>query len=298
MSDEQVSREIPTPTNIREGDEFYRNNLSTAPGQKLMFEPAAELIEIPSHGIFYHNITDDVDIIEKGSIRVRPLTVHEEKILTTARLVKSGQALDMVFKNVIKSGGKNGEPLDPGLLLSSDRVYLMLWLRAVSYGNIYKFNLACPNNACGKRFEYEVDLSSHPISEMPMDPDNMPTEPFKFQLPFSKYTLLYRLPRGKDEFEIMKLQNQPKKIDDTDNTLVTRMSSVIYKIIDPEGNEIDNKYISQFIESMRAGDASSFRDELSRVDSGIDDIKGIRCPHCDHEFDTPIPITENFFRTT
>lgn len=299
MSD---NREIPTPSNVKPGDDFYQNadlsTGSTSGGQSLMFEPAAELIDLPSHGVLYKNISDDPDVTEKGAIRVRPMTVHEEKILTTPRLVRSGQALDMVFKNVIKSMGKNGQPLDPGELLSSDRVYIMLWLRAVSYGNIYKFNLTCPNNACGRKFEYEVDLGEHPITEMPVEDGKVPQEPFKFQLPFSKYTLIYRLPRGKDEMEIIKLQNQPKKMNDADETIVQRMSSAIQAILDPNGEEIPKQHIQPFVESMRAGDASAFRNELERVDSGIDDIKGIRCPHCDHEFDSPIPITENFFRTT
>lgn len=290
---------IPTPTNARPGDDFYEKSelatgAGTSGGQSLMFEPAAELIDLPSHGKLYAGITDDPDILERGAIRVRPMTVNEEKILTTPRLVRSGQALDMVFQNVIKSQGKGGQPINPGDLLSSDRVYIMLWLRAVSYGNEYKFNLTCPSAACTKRFEYEVDLGEHPIDEMPDGAE----EPFTYTLPFSKYELTFRLPRGLDEMEIIKLQNQPKKMNDTDESIVKRMSSCILAIKDPNGQELPHNVIEPFVESMRAGDASAFREELARVDSGIEDIKGIRCPHCDHEFDTPIPITENFFRTT
>lgn len=294
----QLAGVIPRPSNLKPGDNFYENVDSVTSGptsQNLIFEPAAELVEIPSHGYLYKDITDDPEILEKGAIRIRPMTVHEEKILATARLVKSGQALDMVFANVIKSKGKGDERLDPGMLLSSDRVYIMLWLRSISYGNIYKFNLICPSTLCQKRFEFEVDLNNHPISEIT---DASISEPFEFELPFTKHKLSFRLPRGRDEIEIIKLQNQPKKMNEIDDSIVKRLSSIIFEIFDPEGNKLPTKHIDPFVESMIAGDASSFRNELERIDSGIEDIKGIQCPHCDYEFDTPIPITENFFRTS
>lgn len=277
---------IQEPRNTRPGDTFYKSNQTAGSG--LMFEPPAELVEIPSHGYLYGKVTNDPDILERGSIKIRPMTVHEEKILTTSRIVKSGQALDMIFDNCIKSDIRSGD------LLSSDRVFLMLWLRSISYGNLYKFNLTCQNSSCGKRFEYEVDLSEHPIKEIE-DPDVK--EPFEITLPIMKYKVWVRLPRGKDEIEIIKMQNKPKKINDTDESIVQRLSSVIQKIEDPDGNEVPADQYQAFVESLVGRDASAIRNALDRNDAGVEDIKGIQCPHCDFEFDTPIPITENFFRS-
>jgi len=274
--------------NISPDDTFYQKKNDKS--QKMMFEPKAQLIELPSHGYLYREVTNDPDIIEKGSIRIRPMTVNEEKILTTPRMVKSGQALDGVFQNCIKSDINSED------LLSSDRVYLMLWLRSVSYGNEYKFDLTCPNDSCGKRFEYMVDLTNHPITEME-NPDI--SEPFKFHLPLMGYDVYFRLPRGKDEIEMIKMQNEPKGLNDSDETIVRRMSSVIFEIKDPEsGESIPKNQIEEFVNSMVAGDASLFRDEMVKLDAGVEDIKGITCPHCGHEFDSPIPVTENFFRST
>ena len=276
---------LPQTRNSTPGDAVNNNIVK---GQKLMFEPPAELVEIPSHGYLYKSITSDPDIIEKGSVRIRPMTVSEEKILATTRLVKSGQALDMVFQNCIKSS------IDVTQMLSSDRVFLMLWLRSISYGNVYKFNMTCTNTACAKRFEYSVDISSHPIKEMKEDV----TEPVQVQLPISKYNIYFRLPRGVDELEMMKLSNQPKKLNDTDDTVVKRLKSTVIKITDAEGAPLDPKYYEDFIESLIARDASVWRNKIEEVDAGIEDIKGISCPHCETEFDSPIPITENFFRVS
>jgi len=282
--------DIPQPKNTPPGDDFYQKAeaVSTASGAgEFFFEPGAELVEIPSHGYLYGEITDDPDILERGSVRVRPMTVKEEKILSTTRLVRSGQALDLIFKNVIKS------KIDPGKLLSSDRVFIMLWLRSVSYGNIYKFNLQCPS--CQGRFEYEVDLGNHPIRELE---DENVKEPFELVLPVSKTKVYYRLPRGIDEIEIIKIQNQPKKMNDSDNSIVSRLASILLKVELQDGKEVPSKYYQQFVESLVARDASIFRQALQENDSGIEDIKDIDCPHCGYEYDTAIPITENFFRTT
>ena len=278
------------PSNLNPNDAFYtQKGANKQSAQKMMFEPKAQLVELPSHGYLYKGITNDEEVLA-GSIRIRPMTVNEEKILTTPRMVKSGQALDGVFQNCIKSDINVGE------LLSSDRVYLMLWLRSVSYGNIYKFNMTCPSQTCEKRFEHSVDLSNHPINEM-QDPEVK--EPFTFHLPVMGYDLAFRLPRGKDEVEMIKMQNEPKALNASDETLVKRMSSVIFSITDPETKkELPKDQIDSFINSMVAGDASLFREELIRLDAGVEDIKGIACPHCGHEFDSPIPITENFFRST
>lgn len=286
---------IPTPKNVKPGDQFYETvkSVPSNSSQTSLFLPPAEFVELPSHGILYGGITDDPDILEKGGLKIRPMTVQEEKILSTPRLMKSGQAIDMVFQNVIQSKGLNGQPLDVGQLLSSDRVFIMLWLRSVSYGNEYKFNIQCP--ACQQRFEHVVDLSSHPIKEMNLE-DKI-SEPLKFTLPISKFTLTYRLPRGIDEVELMKLNNSAKKVNQTDESIVKRLQSLIIGI-EKDGQVVPKEQFQIFVESLIAGDASAFRQELEKVDAGIEDIKDIACPSCDYEFDTSIPITENFFRTT
>lgn len=277
---------IEEPRNSKPGDSLYETNQAT--GSNLMFEPPAELVELPSHGYLYKDVTDDPDILEKGSIKVRPMTVHEEKILTTSRLVKSGQALDMIFQNCIKSR------INPGELLSSDRVFVMLWLRSISYGNVYKFNLICQNPSCGRRFEHEVDLSEHPINEIE---DDTIEEPFELTLPVMKYKVQFRLPRGKDEVEIIKMQNKPKKMNDTDESIVQRLASILVRVEDPQGNEIPKSQYQRFVDSLVGRDASAIRNKIDDKDAGVEDIKGVQCPHCDYEFDTPIPITESFFRS-
>ena len=281
--------DFPMPKNVRPGDNFYTEGKQPGVANKFFFEPPAELVTLPSHGYLYKNVTSDPDIVENGSIKIRPMTVEEEKILATPRLVRSGQAIDMVFEACIKS------KIDPKELLSSDRVFLMLWLRSISYGNIYKFTLTSPEPGNPVRFEYQVDLSNHPITEF-TDPEI--TEPFEYTFPKCKYKVSFRLPRGKDEIEIMKMGNAPKKIDDKDETIVKRLTSIIMKLVSPDGEEVPQAYYQSFVNQLMAGDASSWRNKLQELDCGVEDIKDIQVPGSDYVFDTPIPITESFFRVT
>lgn len=262
------------------------NNTATA-GSNMMFEPDAELVEIPSHGYLYKNVTNDPDILERGSLRIRPMTVHEEKILTTSRLVRSGQALDLIFRNCIKSD------IDPSELLSSDRIYVMLWLRSISYGNTYKFWIQSQDPSNPGRFQWEVDLNEHPIKEFT---DSKIAEPFEVELP-SGYKIWFRLPRGKDELEIIKMQNQPKGMDDTDDTIVKRLSSIIIKATRKTGEEIPAAQYDAFVNSLIARDASAFRNKIDEIDCGIEDII-VTDPRTGYEFSSSIPITEDFFRVT
>lgn len=278
---------IPTPQNARPNDELFQKT-TIVQSQDSPLDPPAELVDLPSHGYLYKNSTDDPDVLS-GKIKIRPMTVKEEKILSTVRLVKSGQALDLVFKNCIKSAIPTEE------LLSSDRSFLMIWLRSISYGNTYRFKLQCPDAGCQKKFETEIDLSGHPVKELE---DDTVQEPFEIILPVSKQKVLFRLPRGKDEMEIMKSNNQPKKLNEADEDVLKRLTSSIIKITLPDGTVVSEKEKNAIVESWIARDSSTLRNEIEKRDCGIEDIKGIKCPYCGNEFDTPIPITENFFRVT
>ena len=100
-----------------------------------------------------------------------------------------------------------------------------------------------------------------------------------------------------DEIELIKMNNSAKKVNQTDNSIVKRLQSLIMKV-ERDGTEVPPSQHAAFVESLIAGDASAFRQELERVDAGVEDIKDISCPSCGYEFDTSIPVTESFFRTT
>jgi hypothetical protein len=253
----------------------------------LMFEPEAENIEIPSKNYLYRDILKDNDALQNGYLKIRPMTVNEEKILTTNRLVKTGQALDLIFSNCIKTD------IDPAEILSSDRVFIMLWLRKISYGEKYRFWVQSQDPSNQSRFEWEIDLNTIGVKSF-NDPEIR--EPFTTKLP-SGYEITFRLPRGKDELEIIKMGNQPKGMDSTDETIVKRLSSIIIEAKLKDGKVIPPTQYDSFINSLITRDASAFREAIDEIDCGIDDIEIID-PQTGYTWTQSIPITASFFATS
>lgn len=249
------------------------------------YENAAELVEIPSHGIFYSSVTTDPDILERGSLRIRAMTIIEEKILTNSRLVKTGQALDLVFRNCVKS------KIDPGELLSTDRVFIMLWLRSISYGNVYKFKIESQDPSHPGKFDWSVDLAKQPIKECFAKSIK---EPFIITLPQSGHTIEFRLPRGKDEVDVIKTNYQHKLTDEINETISKQLLYTIQKVILKNGTEIDKNLFSKFVDSLSVQDAATFKQCIKNNDYGIDDLRIVH-PITKYEWEQPLPITESFF---
>jgi hypothetical protein len=67
------------------------------------FTPS-ELIPLPSGGRLYAKpeITTDPDIL-KGFIRMKPMTIKEEEILSTSRFAKTGSTTRMIMSRCIES---------------------------------------------------------------------------------------------------------------------------------------------------------------------------------------------------
>jgi len=248
------------------------------------FEPPAELVALPSHGLLYKDDTKDEDVLS-GQISVRPMTHTEEKILTTSRLIKSGQALDMVYKNCIKSA------IDPLDLLSTDRLFLMFWLRGISYGHNYTFSMRCPE--CDKSFKWTVDISKHPVKEITEELE----EPIAIKLPRSGATVYYYLSRGRVEKKLREMRDkQLVSALAIDDTTTRRMILLTDRIITPEGEELKKNKWEIFLDSLIGEDAATIRDDMIEKDAGVEPIKDIECPYCESSFDSNIPVTVDFFR--
>lgn len=249
------------------------------------FEPQAIPVEVPSHGYLYKGISDDKDV-SKGVIKVRPLTLAEEKILTTDRFVQQGVALDMVLDNCIKSD------IDPAELLSSDRVYLLFYLRGMSYGLNYSFDVKCYH--CGHNFQQEIEINKLPVTEWTVKEDS--TEPIEGTFPMSGASFKARFMRGKDEKEIVAKEKETRNFTEADSTASDSLLLLIEEITLPDGETLGPADKNDFINHMVAGDTDYFREVLRERSCGIQPIEHIYCPRCQGELEFNVPLGRNFFR--
>ena len=236
-----------------------------------------EKINLPSNGKFYNGEDGPTD----GILSIRPMTGEEEQILATQRFIKKGTALDMIFSRCIK------EPFKVENMLTIDRTYLLIYLRGISYSNIYDVEIKCPE--CESKFSTELDLNE---LEVEYCPENFGPI-LEDKLPTSGLSFSYRLSRGGDETEIQRHRERRVKNfgDSTDDTLIYRTALLIERI---EGIT-EKRELQTLVKNLPISDVNYLRNCTSEPPFGVDTKVQIACPMCLAEFEVELPLESNFF---
>jgi hypothetical protein len=235
-----------------------------------------EPFEFLSKGKFYDNIP--------ALIHLRPMTGEEEQILATSRLLRSGKAVDMIFQRCIR------EKINPEMLLSADRIHLLIYLRGISYTPQYDVEVKCPS--CGEKFAHIIDLDQD--IDLETCPDSFTPENLKGKLPVSGFSFAYRLPTGADEQEIQNYR--ARKVQQwgsqgEDDTMLYRIALLLDEI---EGITM-KKELTVLLKKLSVQDVSHLRNEINNPPFGVNTSLVIPCPACYFEFDVELPFESNFF---
>ena len=229
-------------------------------------------VEVPSLGKFYG------DKLPGGKVMLRAMTVREEKLLLAGTLQ---DALDKILTVCIVS---STIPIDEFLL--TDKFYLLLHLRALSYGSEFDFQLECP--ACGNSFMYKLQLPEGLTLKIANDQD---VEPFDITLPVSGKKVSLRFLRGKDEKNIEFYARQLKQ-EDGDPSYSYRMATHIVAL---DGKPVTVLEAKAFCEDMIGRDSMAFRTAIAERETGLDlSVKAV-CPACRQEVLARMPMTRRFF---
>ena len=251
---------------------------------------------LPSRGLAYNgNIKD-------GKVLVSPMTTREEKALASSG---NGSALNIV--DLLIGRCVHGmEDMKPGDLLVGDRAFLMMVIRAASFGQDYQFQMTC--DLCRAQFLHTVKIPND--LEM-IELKNSFKEPFEVELPMSKIKVKLRLLRGNDEADLTKLQKTIFKWIDSsiegDPLYSVRMVKHIVSAEIPskdesgestiiENNVENERRLVNLYESLPARDGMTLRDCLSENDCGINTELEFNCPSCKDAFNATLPVRLEFFR--
>lgn len=241
-------------------------------------------VELPSRGILYKYVTEDEDVLN-GNIEIYPMTAREEEVLSTQKFIKDGSATRRVLDRCISSD------IDAKDILVYDSNYLLFFLRQISYGDEYEFELKCQNSMCGRKFDHNLKISELNFEELP-DIE----EPIEVKLPRSKYTVSMVLPRlYHTENIIARSSNKKRNTEDSTGRQIDRYISTTVSITDTEGDEVDKKDWEEFFESLPGIDIAEIR-ERSDYSTGVDTLEDVVCPYCESDYSGTIPIGMNFFR--
>jgi hypothetical protein len=288
---------------------------------KLLSSPEDELLhwehaQLPSEGKYYDGMVPD------GKIQVRPMGMHADKILATQRLAATGESIDYLFKECVRFPDDEFNPLN---LLVGDRIFLLYYLRGITYGNEYEFAWTCPNQECKATSVHEYDLNLLYDTKISPNPD-LPQEPFKVVLPeltkWSKenggdeFWVEVRLMRGYDLRAIMRTMRTKKSIKGGVRTKMRQkkgkpkqnlptainfseaVSDNLRMLIHSVMGDKDPFKVNKVVERLHSKDAATIREYLRDNSPGIDTQVEITCPSCGEQATAELPITETFFRPT
>jgi len=239
--------------------------------------PYEKEVILPSKGMFYKGA------LPEGKVRIRPVSVQEEKLLAG----NSGNRLELADKVLQRCIVSKCPPLSD--LLMTDKFYLLLVLRSLSYGATYGFTLSCGN--CKFEFSHSIQLPEGLQLKVATEGD---VEPFEVELPLCKKKVSLRFLRGTDEQEI---ENFVKTLPDAgkeegDPGYAFRLSRFIDKI---EGKEVDPIDKLQFCEKLIGMDSQKIRKTVVEKESGPILTVSAKCPNCQTLIRSLLPLTNEFF---
>jgi hypothetical protein len=244
-------------------------------------------VTLPSLGLPYEGQ------IPGGKVLISSITAKEEKVFSTS----SGTAdskMNMLFTQTCDLHGYS--PMD---LVSPDRFFLLVQLRALSYGNKYSFPVKC--ESCDDQFKSDV----HIINDMDFkEAADGWEEPFQVTLPTAGAVLDLCLLRGRDEqwieTTVKKLKSKNKKtaaeFGTGDQTYIFYISKFIKAV---NGEAVNDFQAMSIAENFVPIDVRTIRDAVEENSFGYEGSIDIECPSCGfiHE-EVRLPVGREFFRTT
>ncbi len=244
-----------------------------------------ERVELPSKGYFYA----DGNPLQAGVVEIKMMTAREEDILTNENLIKKGIVLDKLLESLI-IGPSNINYND---LLICDKNSLYVATRRFAYGDNYgPLEVKCPS--CSNTNKININLGD--VQDKDFDFSNIQkgTNNFKFQLPFSKKNIEYKILNSGEETQIENdIKILSKKLKSASSgQITTRLKRIIVMLDgDPDKNKI-NSFVDN---ELLSRDSMALRADIKKNTPDIDLTYNFVCDNCSHEERLDVPMTVQFF---
>ena len=205
---------------------------------------------------------------------LRELTGAEEELLTNAKLLKSGEAINQVLRNGLVSLGEQTEvsPTDVLDLLAGDRLFLLVKLRQISLGDEVTVSLVCPNPSCRSTSLVPVNLEDLPVTAYP------PEREFTTVLPGSGQTVRFVPLDGHMEKRLAALPE------------ASLSQAMLIRIRDIDGVPPTKKTLTE----MALKDRQALRQAMAAADGGIDTVVESTCDGCGGPVRTRVEAAPDF----
>jgi len=235
--------------------------------------------ELPSRGLLYGEALPD------GKVLISPMTTADEKLLAGG----TGDRVALIDTLLERKLVPCGVPYDDFLV--GDKIYMLLFLRSITYGTDYTFKVKCKgcNNFSAVTIQVPDGFHVKRLTEGDV-------EPFEVELPFSKRKVSLRLMRVRDEKEVQRyLKRNSGKLskEQGDPTYILRLSKHIVAI---DGKDVSPVDALSFCEEMHGGDSVTIANTIDEHDPGVDLRIEQNCSICGFSSEEIMPFTNEFFR--
>jgi len=219
-------------------------------------------VELPSECRVYK--LEDQD----APVTIRPMTFEDEKSLVSA--AKSNQdPVNLILQKCVS----NVKVQD---LLPMDKLYLILKLREISYGDEYKTLLICSH--CKSENPSTIKLSELNVNPVPDDF----CDPIEVDLPDIKKKAKIRLPRVRDE----------KVLEDSGAVL-----EQLWRFVQELGGHTDKSIIAGVVNRLPIRDVRTIINAI-KSDYGVETKIKFVCKDCGGVSIVDLPIDRNFFNVS
>jgi hypothetical protein len=217
-------------------------------------------VELPSKNKFY-SLPDPTK-----PITLRAMTFEDEKAMMSNKNVNIDVLNKLLSRCVSNIGVEH--------LLQMDKLYLIMKLRELSYGEDYNATINCPN--CKKDNDVSFKVSQLPVTYLEDDA----TDPVEITLPILDKKVKVRRPRVADE----------NYFSNAEYALTN-----LWRFIEEIEGYTQKTVISKVISQLPLKDAHAVVEALSASDYGVNTKVRFVCDYCGNNEIMELPITADFF---
>lgn len=254
---------------------------SDAAKREFGFELPAASVSLPTQGRVYPK---GHPLHMAQTVEFRSMTPREEDILMTPTFLKKGTVVTELIRACLLN-----KDIDVNTLVTGDRNAIMIAIRASGYGELYEPTYNCPK--CESKNDLRINLNELQVKTLSVEPVAEGQNAFKFSLPVSKKNVIFKLPTGKDEQEIIAMAEAKKKKGIQNISPVT--TRLMSSIIEVDGFT-DRGTIAKFVQYMPARDSLLLRKFMEEVEPGVQTTIDFACSVCDHGEEIEMPFGLNF----
>tara|TARA_R100001086_G_scaffold201006_1_gene117239 strand:- start:2963 stop:3844 length:882 start_codon:yes stop_codon:yes gene_type:complete len=244
-------------------------------------------ITLPSRGAFYGpNSVVPTPALPGGVVAIRQMRVAEEEHLATA----GGDVIAKIAK-IIEAVTRLPAGFRPDQLLVTDRLFIMIALRRITFGPNYPVTFRC--DECGANNREVIDVVQE-LNEKAAADDA--SEPVLVDLPDAGKRIGLRFFRGFDELEAARDARRAEARGQPQTPVSARL---MRQIVEIDGDDSINAFAKKdLVAQMTAADSARVRKTMLDAETGIDLTLYQPCAKCGavNEFD--MPFTAEFFRPT